>query len=531
MKEGRFGKWSLWICATLFMTLCLTAAAAPAESLQFRTMSDFIGKKIAAVSGTLFDNYIEDNKILQGQVEIMYQNTDADAIALLTDHKCDAIAMDDPDAKMAVAVYDSLIIFPEPLCEDRLGFGFQKGSPLVEPFNKALKKLMDEGITEKMEKKWLTADESGKVLIPQDWEGENGTLRYWVNTGSPPMAYLGPEGKPIGYTVDLLFHVAREMGYNVEITGCSFDGLIPALQNGKADIAGRSLSITEERLEKIDFSDPFYEGGAMLVIRKEDMASSVMAREYGLSEWEPSEEGQSIPVRIGDGFYRTFIEESRWKVFARGLFTTIFISIASAFFGTLLGFALFLLCRKTGPAVRRIVKAVMGVIVGIPAVVLLLVLFYVVFAKSSLSGIPVSIIAFSLTFGSSVLRMLETGTGAVDPGQTEGAYALGFNDTETFFIVILPQALRHILPVFKGELGGLVKATAIVGYIAAHDLTKAGDLVRNRTFEAFFSLISVAVIYYFLGKLLAFLVSRIEVFYDPSRRTKEQILRGVTEHV
>ena len=150
-----------------------------------------------------------------------------------------------------------------------------------------------------------------------------------------------------------------------------------------------------------------------------------------------------------------------------------------------------------------------------------MVLFYIIFGKSNISGIIVSIIAFTLTFGISVYSMLKTGTGAVDQGQTEGSYALGFSDNEAFFLIILPQALMHILPIFKGELVSLLKATAVVGYIAVQDLTRAGDMI------AFFSLISVAIIYYVIGRILGWLISIIQKKVDPARRSKEKILKGV----
>ena len=155
------------------------------------------------------------------------------------------------------------------------------------------------------------------------------------------------------------------------------------------------------------------------------------------------------------------------------------------------------------------------------------VLFYIVFGKSNISGIIVSIIAFTLTFGISVYSMLKTGTGAVDQDQTEGSYALGFSDNEAFFLIILPQALMHILPIFKGELVSLLKATAVVGYIAVQDLTRAGDMIRNRTFDAFFSLISVAIIYYVIGRILGWLIKNVQKLVDPARRSKEKILKGV----
>ncbi|MCR5012759.1 MAG: hypothetical protein K6A72_10470, partial [Lachnospiraceae bacterium] len=100
----------------------------------------------------------------------------------------------------------------------------------------------------------------------------------------------------------------------------------------------------------------------------------------------------------------------------------------------------------------------------------------------------------------------------------------------SFFRIILPQAVPHFLPAYKGEVVALIKATAIVGYIAVQDLTKMGDIVRGRTYEAFFPLIAVAVIYFILGWLLTFIVSRIEISVDSKQRKRENILKGVETH-
>ena len=292
---------------------------------------------------------------------------------------------------------------------------------------------------------------------------------------------------------------------------------------------GIGAESVEERLQKIDFSDPFYTGGSVLIVLKNKIDPIVLKTLQSTEGVNGND--SSFISSIVRSFNRTFIQENRWNVFLSGLLRTLLITFSSMTFGCFLGFALFFLCRNEGKTVRSIVQFVTGIIVGIPAVVLLMVLFYVVFGKSSISGITVSIIAFTLTFGISVFHMLETGTGAVEYGQTEGAYALGFSDSETFFQVIFPQAILHILPIFQGELVSLLKATAVVGYIAVQDLTRAGDMVRNRTFEAFFSLISVAVIYYLIGRLLAFLIGRIRKRLDPSSRSKKQILKGVCTDV
>ena len=126
--------------------------------------------------------------------------------------------------------------------------------------------------------------------------------------------------------------------------------------------------------------------------------------------------------------------------------------------------------------------------------------------------------------------MLRSGVKAVDPGQTEAAHALGYTDRMTFFQIILPQALQHFMPTYRGQVVSLLKATAVVGYIAVQDLTKMGDIVRSRTYEAFFPLIAVAVIYFLLAWILTRAVGWLIGNIDPKNRRPEQILKGVKLH-
>ena len=156
-----------------------------------------------------------------------------------------------------------------------------------------------------------------------------------------------------------------------------------------------------------------------------------------------------------------------------------------------------------------------------------MILYYIIFGSVSINGIAVSVIGFTLTFGAAVFGLLKMGVGAVDHGQYEAACALGYSNRRTFFRIILPQALPHVLSAYKGEIVGLIKATAIVGYIAVQDLTKMGDIVRSRTYEAFFPLIAITVIYFVLEGLIGFLVSRIGVNINPKRRRPADILKGV----
>ena len=242
-----------------------------------------------------------------------------------------------------------------------------------------------------------------------------------------------------------------------------------------------------------------------------------------------TDESEDTSSRDGiiSSFHKTFIREGRWRLFADGVLTTLLITLLSILFGTLLGFALFMLCRNGNPVANLVTRFCLWLVQGMPMVVLLMILYYIIFGSVAISGVAVAVIGFTLTFGAAVYGLLKMGVGAVDNGQYEAAYALGYSNRRTFFKIILPQALPHVLPAYRGEIVGLIKATAIVGYIAVQDLTKMGDIVRSRTYEAFFPLIAVTIIYFVLEGLIGFFVSRISVSFNPKRRKPADILKGV----
>ena len=203
------------------------------------------------------------------------------------------------------------------------------------------------------------------------------------------------------------------------------------------------------------------------------------------------------------------------------------ITLLSVLFGTALGFGVFMICRNGNRVANLVTRFCLWLVQGMPMVVLLMVLYYLIFGNVAVSGIVVAVIGFTLTFGASVYGLLKIGVGAVDCGQYEAAYSQGYSNRRTFFRIILPQALPHVMPAYKGEIVGLIKATSIVGYIAVQDLTKMGDLIRSRTYEAFFPLIAVTIIYFVLEGIIGFVVNRISINFDPKRRSRESILKGV----
>jgi polar amino acid transport system substrate-binding protein len=318
------------------------------------------------------------------------------------------------------------------------------------------------------------------------------------------------DGKVVGYDIELAAMFCEYSGYGLDIIDMNFDGILPAIQTSKCDFALAGISITPERAESVLFSKPNFSGGTVAMILKENA-------EYNDSFWDS----------ISESFNKTFIRENRWQLFQKGILTTLLITIFAVLFGTALGFVVFMLCRNGNPVANIVTQFFMWLIQGMPMVVLLMILFYVIFGSVAINGVLVAIIGFSLTFGASVFGLLKTGVGAVGIGQYEGAYALGYSERQTFYKIILPQAMPFVLPAYKGEIVSLIKSTAIVGYIAVQDLTKIGDIVRGRTYEAFFPLISITVIYFALETLVGFGVGRISVNINPKRRKESEILKGI----
>ena len=207
-----------------------------------------------------------------------------------------------------------------------------------------------------------------------------------------------------------------------------------------------------------------------------------------------------------ESFTNNLIVEDRYRMILDGLQVTLLITLCAAVLGTLLGG---LVCwmrmsrRRWLPQVARVYIDLMR---GTPVLVLLMLMYYVVMAPIDATGIVVAIVTFAMNTAAYISEMLRTTIQGIDRGQTEAGLALGFTGRQTFFKIILPQVVRKVMPVYQGEIVSLLKGTSIVGYIAVSDMTRASDLIRSRTFDAFFPLIVTAIIYFLMAWLIGLLL-------------------------
>ncbi len=208
-------------------------------------------------------------------------------------------------------------------------------------------------------------------------------------------------------------------------------------------------------------------------------------------------------------FDLNFIQGNRWRLLVEGLRNTLTITFFALLIGIAIGVVIAMVrstydktADNARPSVRRRLFALLNgackvyltVLRGTPVVVQLMIFFFVIMA-SSRNGVLVASLAFGLNSGAYVAEIIRGGIMSIDNGQFEAGRSLGFNYLQTMQHIVIPQTVKNVLPSLMNEFIALLKETSVAGYVAVQDLTKAGDIIRGRTFSPFMPLIAVALIY------------------------------------
>ena len=218
---------------------------------------------------------------------------------------------------------------------------------------------------------------------------------------------------------------------------------------------------------------------------------------------------------LQDRFYLNFIKDDRWMYIVDGLKVTLLVTFFAVLIGIVIGFLVATVRStydKTGKLkiLNILCQIYLTVIRGTPVVVQLLIIYFVIFGNVNIDKIPVAIMAFGFNSGAYVAEIFRSGNMSIDGGQFEAGRSLGFNYVQTMRYIIMPQAFKNVLPALGNEFIVLLKETSVAGYIALQDLTKAGDIIRSRTYDAFMPLIAVALIYLAMVLIFTKLVNMLE---------------------
>ena len=429
------------------------------------------------------------------------------AIESLRGRKIDAISLGRTYADIWMAKFPGEFKVAFEYADDVIAFLLPKNSPLKPKVDAELRRMNAAGETAAIIRKWTDGAKAGKdPSLPQFPEPPAGAQEIRVACAAQiePWCFVS-DGRVSGVEVEILSVIAGRLGMRLKPKIFSWGGMVDCVNAGRCELAHGGIYTHGNEFPTVDASEKYADEKMCLLVRDEGYQGT----SSGLVSFAKSLKGS---------FVRTFVTESRWKMLADGFGVTLFITFLSAVLATLLAFPVWRARSASNAFVSACAKGYIAFMQGTPLLVFLMVLFYVVFGRVDIAGVWVAVIGFSLNASAYLGEVLRSGIESVPRGQAEAALALGYTPRRAFFRFVLPQAVRTVLPVYRGQVVILLKNTSIVGYIAIGDLTKASDLVRSRTYESFFPIITTALIYFVASWALAFAIERFGRRLDPAFR-------------
>lgn len=247
--------------AATMLSGCTTKSTAGAS---IKTAEDLAGKNIGVQSGTTGDTWVTDNAT---GAKIVRMNSGMDCALDLKNGAIDAIVLDELPAKAIVEKNDDLKILDIKFAKEKYAIAVKKGNTeLIDKINKTIAEMKENGEYEELVNAFMPAD--GKIVVPADILNESSkTIKLGTNAAFPPFEYA--EGtKIVGFDITMGQKIAATVGAKLEVQDMKFDSLIPALSSGSIDFIAAGMSVTEERLKNVDFSDTYFESEQVIIVKK-----------------------------------------------------------------------------------------------------------------------------------------------------------------------------------------------------------------------------------------------------------------------
>ncbi len=488
------------IAFMLLLTVVITGISACSNDnskagKEVKNVGDLPGAKIGVQLGTTGDIYVSDYEKDGSGTKVERYNKGADAIQALKLGKIDCVVIDEQPALEFVKQNTGLKILDDEFTKEDYALCIGKDNPeLLENVNTALEKLQSDGTIDSIINNYIGSDSQiGKTPYEKkDVERKNGTLKIGTNAEFPPYEYY-EDNQITGIDIDIMQAVCDELGMDMQVEDMAFDSIIAAITSGKVDVGASGFTVTEDRKKNINFTDSYITTKQDIIVKDGSSGSKI-----GLKE----------------KLYDNFVKDSRYMYIVKGLGNTVVITLFAVMLGIILGFLIAVVRtshdRNGGLTILNgLCQAYLTIIRGTPVMIQLLIIYYVILASVT-NKILVAAIAFGLNSAAYVAEIVRSGIMSVEIGQFEAGRSLGLNYKQTMTSIILPQAVKNILPALLNEVISLLKETSISGYIGLMDLTKGGDIIRSNTYEAFLPLIAVAIIYLVIVMILSRCVSRLE---------------------
>ena len=402
---------------------------------------------------------------------------------------------------------------------------------------------------------------------------EQQTIIIGTNAEYSPFEYLDDNGNITGFDYDLLEAIAKEENVKLVWKDMPFDSLMGSMEAGDVQVIAAGIGPTEDRKKSVDFSDVYYTGTQCIISRKdnpikdfEEMSGKTVAVLEGaqsdmIASGETTDYGEVKDAKVkrfknassavmelkNGGADAVLIDNIMAEIYCKqnsdlqyesvpstaedtvfciekgntelvqiindGLGITLIVSLLSVIVGILIGLVVALVRLGAAKKGRRTILSTIAdiyvdVIRGTPSVLQLMITYFAVF--HSRLGYVAAVVSFGINSGAYVSEVIRGGILSVDKGQSEAGRSLGLGYKDTMRFIIIPQAVKTILPAMGNEFIQLIKETSILGYVGIMDLTKAASYVSSRTYQMFIPLIVAGIMYYLIVKCLSLLLKRFE---------------------
>lgn len=498
-------KKKLFSAFAIIMMLATAGCSSDNNSKKVESIDDLPGATIGVQLGTTGDIYASDYEAPEYGSTVERFNKITDAVQALKQGKVDCVIADEQPAIASIETESGLAILDEPFALEDYAIVIAKDNDaLLSDINVALAELQEDGTVDNIIANYIGDETKGQYpyVTPDGTTYENGTLVVATNAAFKPYEFY--EGSEIvGIDIDIIRAIGDKLHMEIEIEDMEFDSIINAVSSHKADVGIAGMTMTEERAKSINFSSSYVTSKQVMIVKGNNASASNLSFVEKLKQ--------------------NFVDNDRWIYILTGLKNTLIIALLAVILGVIIGFLVAVVRvshDKTGilPVLNALCKVYLTIIRGTPAMIQLLIIYYVVFQSVNVSKILVAVIAFAINSGAYVAEIMRGGIMSVDGGQTEAGRSLGLSYKQTMIYIILPQAVKNVLPALANEFITLIKETSICGYIGLMDLTRGGDIIRSQTYEAFLPLIAVALIYLIIVEILTVLVGKWEKSLRKSER-------------
>ena len=497
----------LMLIMAINISMLTGCGAEEKKTVKIESVQDFNDKKltIGVISGYIFGEEVE-TYLPEAKTKVYYSREEA--YKGLQIGEVDGVADDEPAIRARMRSDDSVSMADGYVDSSEYSFLFQKnewGETLSKQFSEYIAKLKESGELAQLDEKWFGKNTENKVS--EDYStlpDTNGTLNITYEGADVPFAYTSRD-KPVGYEIDIAIGFCKEYGYGLNIVKREFQDTLEGIKSGEYDAGCGAITITEARKKDYCFGAADYEGGIGICIRSVNNSA--------LEDKSKNEFERSVK--------KTFLDHDRYKLFLKGILLTLLITICSVLGGTILGVIFYILSKRGNGVVRLIIRMITGFIHLVPAVMLVMLIYYSFYSRLTTGGIIAAISAFTLVFSDDVYRVILKNAKARKNDELQEQYRLEYIDTKEFFDVLFKRKYA-VIDDYKEKIITLIKMTAVVGYVSVQDMTRVFDVVRRESLETMTPLIATTALYFLLILIITVIFDRIGNS-EPKNKEKKKV--------